>query len=164
MMHVISQNLKRLANFILFAAALTNEELDKVIKKLEDVLHDTGNFEPTKDQPLMFSEKGLGKIKHVENENFSRDKDMMSVIKTLTRSISLAAKTGNEQMAYVLKQLEKAPDKWLNINLKGLDFQDAKTKVMRDGFEYLVELLHKPLPKKTVSPEELQEMKERGVL
>jgi hypothetical protein len=164
MKQIISRNLRRLADFILFAAAINKEQVDKIVRKLEDILHNNGNFAPTEDQPLMFSPAGLEKIKTLEGQNFSRAKDMMGVLDILDRAMSLAAKTGNEQFAYVLKAMEKAPGKWLKMNLKGLGFSDAKVKVIADGLEYLTELLEKPLPKKTVTPEELQEMKERGVI
>jgi hypothetical protein len=163
-MQLVSHNLRKLAALFLFAAAISKEQLETVVKKLEDILHDNGNFAPTEDQPLMFSTKGLEKVKTVDGENFSQARDMMGVLRILNRSMELAAKTGNEQIAYVMKTMEKAPGKWLRMNLKGLGFSDAKVKVTKDGFEYLIELLEKPLPKKTVTPEELQEMKERGVI
>ena len=164
MIQIISSNLRRLADFILFAQAINKEQIDKIIRKLEDTLHDNGNFSSTEDQPLLFSPAGLQKIKSLEGQNFSQAKDMMDVFRTLLRALSLAAKTGNEQFAYVLKVLEKAPGKGLKMNLKGLNFSDAKTKFIKDGLEYLSELIDKPLPKKTITPEELQEMKDRGVM
>jgi hypothetical protein len=156
----ISENLRRIISAIL-AAVLNKESLEAALKKFEAILHDEKNF--TGEKMLAFSPDGLNKLKQIPGENFNRDKDMVSALQTLHRSMELAAKTGDEEMAYVLKQFDKSPHSWTRLKLDGLDHFDTKHKI-KESLEALNEMLHKPVPKNTITPEELQEMKDRGVM
>jgi len=159
----IIDGIRKIANLLKFAAVLNKESLEDVIKKLNVILAGESDFITGKTDPLMFSEGGLKKLNQIAGENFKRDKTMLDALHTLHRSMELAAKTGNEEMAYALKLFDKSPHSWLKMKLDGMGFFEAKHKVL-ESFEALQEILKKPLSPKSITPEELKEMQEKGVI
>ncbi len=163
-MESIVSSIQKLAFYIRLAAALTQGELTRLIKEIEALLGNQKNFVPVEGNPLQFSPEGL---KEVQKLGYSPriTKDIPSLFKILNNAITLAGHTGNQQMAYLAKLLEKDPEKWSKLDLKSVDFNSAKYRALK-ALDFVRESADKPLPESSgkLSPEELQEMKEKGVI
>jgi hypothetical protein len=155
---LITDGIRQLATLLKFATAITKEGIETILKKIETIVHDDKNF-MSGPEPLTLSATGLQKLNQIAGEDFKRDKTIGAALKTLHRSMELAAKTGNEQIAYALKLFDKSPHAWSKIDLR-----DNPKRKIRENFEALTDFLNEPVPSKTVSPEELKEMKERGIM
>ena len=91
----------------------------------------------------------------------------MAVLKQLTRITELSEKVGNPGFAQLMKSLNK-PGYWLRTSLnKDMSYQEARTKIIRNALEFASEQAEQAKntkEKATVTLQELEEMKERGVI
>jgi hypothetical protein len=172
-MYSIFSSIRDLAGILKFAATLTIEDFKKIIQKLHDILEDEKNFDMTSEIPLKFSPSGIQKLKNIEGYDFSKQTDMTAVLKRLTVIVDFAGKAGNKELVQLLKNINK-PGHWINVDLKNKDFVHAQTYIIRNALEFALDQAKRELePEKThglgapgpsTSPQELQEMKERGVI
>ena len=166
MKQIISFEILRIAETLRLAQALTPQVLDNITKTLVSILKDQKNFDPAPGIPLQFSPAGLQKITKL-GYSPRIAKDMMSVIKMLDNAITLAGNTGNEEMSRLAKALSRSEDQWINIKVNNMEFDEAKGRILR-AFDHLHDLAQstsQPEPSKMpVSPEELKEMQEKGVM
>jgi hypothetical protein len=149
------------AKLIFLGATLTKEELKKMVVELEKML-DRGDFEEKDDEPLTlkqpFSSNFLG-------YNFVGQKTMKQILEKIEDLIRYTGKAGDKKMEYLLKTLKQSRD-W-NVKFEGLDSETAKTKAF-GALDFLSSTLDK-IPENfekrhTVSPEELKEMQQLGVI
>lgn len=172
-MLLITSSIRDLAGIFKFAAALTLEGFKKIINEFHKILENEKNFDTTSEIPLKFSPAGIQKLKNVEEYDFSRQTNMMDVLKRLTTILDFAGKANNPELVQLLKNLNR-PGHWIHIDLAGKDFTHAQTQVLRNGIEFALDQTKREvIPEKThglgapgspASPQQLQEMKERGII
>ena len=163
MFHTLNSYLTRLAGIIL-SATLTRDELKGMLRDLESILHKPQNFEPGQD-PLTLKAEIRAKLKDFHGYDFSALKGVAYIIQRIVKLIETTAKTGNPDMAFIAGSLDKARSKW-DVKFEGMTYDAAKIKA-QSVIEFLDELANKPLPpqeKKNLSPEELKEMQEKGLV
>jgi uncharacterized protein YcbK (DUF882 family) len=161
----ITRSIRVLASILKLAAALTVEDFKTIVQKLHDILQDEKNFDTVSETPLKFSPAGLQKL-NIEGYDFRKQTDMMAVLKRLALIATFASKTGDRGLIQLLKNLNK-PGHWVNVDLKDKDFAHAQTHVTRNALEFALDQAKRevePEKKPTLTPEELQEMKDRGTL
>jgi len=157
MLEFIHDRLRRVASFIRFAQHLNQEELLKILRNLEKFVNHNPNFDPASGNVLNLSPEGLKNLKSIWPD--FKEKNMKEVLHRLDSAIELAGKFGDEHMAYLHKRLSKEP-KWSRIDFSRADVKDR----ISDAIAEAIEMAEKPIPRSTITPEELQEMKERGII
>jgi hypothetical protein len=149
------------AKMIFLGATLTKEELKNMVAELEKML-DKGDFEEKDGEPLT--------LKHSLSSNFLgynfvSQKTMKQILEKIEDLIRYTGKAGDKKMEYLLKTLKQSKD-W-QVKFEGLDSETAKTKAF-GALDFLSSTLDK-IPENfekrhTVSPEELKEMQQLGVI
>ena len=131
MRQIISYEMVRLAQLLIFAADLTLEKLNHVMESIEDILEDEKNFDLTKEQPLTLSKKGVDLIKRIDNSLYAPT--LMGVLKKIDTAINVSPDKDLQLLdKYLRKSLRHIPGKWINLILKEKDFNKAK-KSMSDS-------------------------------
>jgi thiamine biosynthesis lipoprotein ApbE len=167
-----SYEIKKVAEFLLFAADLTIDKLSHVMETIEDMLKDNRNFTQTENDPLTLSKKGLSKIRNIDPALAGE-----SLLHTL-KKIDMAIKTGENkdlQMLnqYLQKSLRRTSGKWINVVLRGKTFEEAKRAILDAAIKPLVHAMNnltpleksweryeeRPEPFKGLSPEEYEKHK-----
>jgi hypothetical protein len=166
-MKSITASIRKLAMFIKMAA-ITREELKKTLNDVESILHDEKNFASAKGDPLMFSPEGIKKADAIATHmRWSPGKtlNVEAIINRLHKYIETAGKVGNAEMAKLNKELEKPANDWLSLNLKDMDFTGARRK-METAIDRVKAIMDQigSSSSKHVSPEELEEMKQHGII
>jgi hypothetical protein len=131
MKHVISYEMKKLAQLMVFASGLTIDKLHHIMEAIEEMLDDEKNFEPNNESALTFSKKGALAIKKIDPSLYADH--LVGVLKRLDSAIRYAA-VENADMKnldqYLQKTLRRAPGKWINVVVKDKNFQDAKKAIL----------------------------------
>jgi hypothetical protein len=154
---------QHLAEMVFVGATLTTEELKNMINHLLDLLNDEHKKIPFKEEnndPLTLKDKLPSNF---FGYDFSRAKNMTDVFETIHKLIDTTAKFNDKKMQYLIKSLKNM----LKPNLKNIGFEVAKNKVLsilRSLFHLVDEMPEDIELKKTVSPQELKEMQDSGVI
>jgi hypothetical protein len=163
MLRTVNGYLVHLAGIIL-SATLTRDELKKMLKDLEAMLLKPQNFEPGQD-PLTLKAEVRSKLNNFFGYDFSTLKGFSYIIQRIVKLIETTAKTGSPDMAVISKALDRARNRW-DVKFEGMTYDIAKVKAQH-VLDFMDELASQPLPlseKSKLTPEELQEMKDRGVI
>jgi hypothetical protein len=155
MIQVISYQLRKTAEFLIFAAGLNHESLMHAVESLKDILKDQNNFNPEGEIPLTFSKKGLNRVKSIDPALAATT--MAGVINRIDRAVSISDDESLSAVQKYLGTLKSRPGRWTNLALKdGMSFEDAKQKVLEDALNLLeladTNLVYKREPAENVAP------------
>ena len=160
----IFSSIRKFAEFLKMAS-IDAKEVKHTIDILEEILRDAKNFNSVEGDPLQFSPEGVKKVE--SRYKPEKNKNLQAVIKQLLTYIEFAGKFGDHEMALLSNKIDKIPssEKLEHIDLKSLDFASARIKVEKvlEKIRFLAEDL-KEAPKKKLTPAELKEMQETGVI
>jgi len=165
-MILITSSIRDLAGILKFASNLTIEKFKNCIDKLHEILGKEENFIQKEGQqdPLRFSPIGAEKLTNFEGHDLSRLPSFTAVLERLTTLVEFSGKTGNEEMERLFKNLMTKPGYWLKTNIHGMDYSDARRVMNRNALEFASEQTEMKPGKHTITPQELEEMKELGVM
>jgi len=145
MRQIISYEMRRFAEYLLFAAGLNIEELHHITEVLKDIVKDDSNFEPTLDAPLTLNKKGQKELRGVNQA--LQAADLLTVIKRLDKAIKDGA-TENEDLTNLntalQKTLRRTGGKWINAVLRGKSLKESLqtfTQSVLNPFELVVDNL-----------------------
>lgn len=178
MKQIISYNLRKIAELLVFAADLDFEKLSHIMQSLRDLFEDKNMereyFDLTKKEPFTFSKKGLRKIRSIDPGLI--EKSLMETIKRIDQAIKISHdETMIALNEYLDNSLRKSSNKWINAKPeRAPGFEEAKQIVLRDvidpmiyalnNLQYLGEawkLEQKPPPKPTAWEQKLRERLKR---
>jgi len=145
MKQILSYEMRRFAEYLLFAAGLTIEELHHITEVLKDIAKDDSNFEPTLDAPLTLNKKGQKELRGVNQA--LQAADLLTIVKRLDKAIKDGA-TENEDLTNLntalQKTLRRSGGKWINAVLRRKSLKDALqifTHSVLNPFELVVDNL-----------------------
>lgn len=161
-MQFIAQNLRKIYATIKLAEALNQNELHKIVEKLQAILKEPKNFTPTPEDPLVFSPEGQKKVLLDLGYNSRIVKNVHNVLKILINAITLAGNTGNPEMKRLEKALDK-PGKWESLtSINGMNWEHAKLKITR-SLDTIEDLYHQSA-RPGLTLENVQEMQDRNLI
>lgn len=129
MIQVISFELRRMAEFVIFAEDLTLEKLNHVVESIEDIAKDKSNFDPNAEYPLTFNKKGLNAIKRIDPAIAAPT--ILAVLKRLDAAVKASLDEDLQNLnQYLQKSLRRTPGKWINLVLNGKDFEENKSLII----------------------------------
>lgn len=129
----ISAQLRKTAEFFRFANMLNDEEqLYWLFDSLQDVVKDSSLFEPAdgRNDPLTFNKKGITKVRAYGIPT-SEGMSFRDLVKRVDAGIALAAKNGENLGikrfdSYLSENFRKNPNRWYNVNFKGMAYEKAR--------------------------------------
>lgn len=132
MLQIISYEMRKTAEFIIFAESLSLEELSYISEGLVELLKDEDNFDLKAKIPLTFSKKGLKAINDIDSTIATPH--LMGTIKRLDALIKASPakdlRVINNSLDRVLRRLS---GKWINLVPKGKDFAEIKKDVINNA-------------------------------
>lgn len=126
MLKIISYEMHRTADLLIYAEDLSLEKLNHTIESLQDLLKDEKNFEPNAETPLTLSEKGFSKIDMALSALH-----FMDVLKRLDSAIRISSDKDLQNLnTYLNRTLRHTSGKWINLELKGNSFESNRATVI----------------------------------
>ena len=120
MLQVISHDMRRVAEYLIFASSVTIDELHVIMEVLKKVIKKDENFSPSKENPLILSREGQGELRLINKA--IRANDLYSVISRLDKAIRDGSTENPELVnleSAVEKTLRHSNGKWVNVNFRG---------------------------------------------
>jgi hypothetical protein len=135
MREIISSQIRRIAEKLLFAASLDRQKLHDIFVKLEEILKDENMFTVYLKDPLAFSKKGLAKIREF-GLPVSPELTFRNFIREIDKAIQLAAKEGNEKDIQMLDQYMASAfrpnqNRWYNVFYRNKDYSTARDEALK---------------------------------
>lgn len=171
MKQIISYSMKKMAEFIIFAEGLDFEKLNHIVEVLKDVLENEKNFDPKGENALTFSKKGLNIIKSLSPSLAAPH--LPGVIKRIDAAINVSNDPKLKDLnMYLRRTLRRTPGKWVNLNIRGNDFEKNKEQIINEALKPFTNALNalssikkpmyvEPLKEKGLTHEEHKDIQEQ---